>query len=39
MNEALYEQFKELLTGNELSTEQKEELSRKILEIIFGEQE
>jgi len=39
MNDSMYEEFRELLTGDALSAEQKEELSRKILVIIFGEEE
>jgi hypothetical protein len=39
MSDSMYEEFRELLTGDALSDEQKEELSRKILAIIFGEEE
>jgi hypothetical protein len=39
MSDSLYEQFRELLTGDALSPEEKEILSRKILTIIFGEEE
>jgi hypothetical protein len=39
MSDALYEQFRELLTGDTLSPEEKEVLSRKILAIVFGEDE
>lgn len=36
MNDSLYEQFRELLTGETLSADEKEALSREILSIIFG---
>jgi len=39
MSDSLYEQFRELLTGEILSAEEKEVLSSKILAIIFGEEE
>jgi hypothetical protein len=39
MSDSLYEQFRELLEGDTLSPEEKEELSRKILSIIFGDME
>jgi hypothetical protein len=39
MSNALYEQFRELLTGETLSADEKEVLSRKILAIVFGEEE
>ncbi len=39
MSDSLYEQFRELLTGEALSPEEKEALSRKILAIIFAEEE
>jgi hypothetical protein len=39
MSDSLYEQFRELLTGEVLSPEEKEVLSRKILAIIFGEEQ
>jgi hypothetical protein len=39
MSDSLYEQFRELLTGETLSAEEKEILSRKILAIIYGEME
>jgi hypothetical protein len=39
MNDSLYEQFRGLLTGDALSSEEKEALSLKILAIIFGEEE
>jgi hypothetical protein len=39
MSDSLYEQFKDLLTGEALSPEEKEALSRKILAILFGEEE
>jgi len=39
MSDSLYEQFREVLTGDALSPEEKDELSRKILAIIFKEEE
>jgi hypothetical protein len=39
MSDSLYEQFRELLTGEGLSADEKEALSREILAIIFGEEE
>ncbi len=39
MNDSLYEQFRELLTGEALSAAEKEALCRKILSIILGEEE
>lgn len=39
MSDSLYEQFTELLTGEGLSAEEKEALSREILSIIFGEEQ
>jgi len=39
MSDSLYEQFRELLTGEALSADEKEALSREILSIIFGEEE
>jgi hypothetical protein len=39
MNDLLYEQFRELLTGEILSADEKDALSRKILSIIFKEEE
>jgi hypothetical protein len=39
MSDSLYEQFRELLTGESLSADEKEALSREILAIIFGEEE
>jgi hypothetical protein len=39
MSDSLYEEFRELLTGEILSPEEKEVLSGKILAIIFGEEE
>jgi hypothetical protein len=39
MTDDLYEQCRELLTGEALSPEEKEELSRKILAIVFGGKE
>jgi hypothetical protein len=39
MSDSLYEQFRELLTGEVLSADEKEALSREILSIIFGEEE
>jgi hypothetical protein len=38
MSDSLYEQCRELLTGEALSPEEKDELSRKILAIICGEE-
>jgi hypothetical protein len=38
MSESLYEEFKELLTGDVLSLEEKERLAREILAIIFEEE-
>ena len=35
----LYDRFKELLNGNILSDEEKEELSRKILQILHNTEE
>jgi hypothetical protein len=35
----LYEQFRALLTGDKLSPEEKNELSRRILEIVFSEED
>lgn len=39
MNDSLYEQFRELLTGETLSADEKEALSREILSIVFVEEE
>jgi hypothetical protein len=39
MSDSLYEQFRELLTGETLSAEEKEVLGHKILAILFGEEE
>jgi hypothetical protein len=39
MSDSLYEQFRELLTRETLSADEKEVLSRKILAIVFGEEE
>jgi len=39
VSDSLYEQFRELLTGETLSADEKEALSREILSIIFGEEE
>jgi hypothetical protein len=39
MSDSLYDQCRELLTSDALSPEEKEELSRRILAIIFGEEE
>jgi hypothetical protein len=38
VSDSLYDQFRELLTGEVLSPEEKEILSRKILAIIFREE-
>ena len=39
MSDSLYEQFRGLLTGEPLSADEKEALSREILSIIFGKEE
>jgi hypothetical protein len=38
VNDSLYEQFRELLTGDTLSADEKEALSCEILSIVFGEE-
>jgi hypothetical protein len=38
VSDSLYEQFRELLTGETLSADEKEALSREILVVIFGEE-
>jgi hypothetical protein len=39
MSDSVYERFRELLTGDTLSPEEKGVLSRKILAIVLGEEE